>query len=48
MPKKLNLLSESACDSVESGGRKVSKLHDGGGIYLWVRIVEGSGDSDIG
>ena len=36
MPKKLNLLSESACDSVESGGRKVRKLHDGGGLYLWI------------
>ncbi|ARO88832.1 DUF4102 domain-containing protein [Nitrosospira lacus] len=36
MPKKLNLLSESACDGAESGGRKLRKLHDGGGLYLWV------------
>jgi hypothetical protein len=36
MLKKLNLLSESGCDSAESGGRKLRKLHDGGGLYLWV------------
>ena len=36
MPKELNLLSESNCDSAESCGRKVRKLHDGGGLYLWV------------
>ncbi|MGO8753825.1 MAG: Arm DNA-binding domain-containing protein [Gallionellaceae bacterium] len=36
MPKELNLLSESICDSAESCGRKVRKLHDGGGLYLWI------------
>lgn len=36
MPKELNLLSESICDSAESCGRKVRKLHDGGGLLLWV------------
>lgn len=37
MPKQLNLLSESICDSAESCGRKVRKLHDGGGLLLWVQ-----------
>lgn len=36
MLKKLNLLSESDCDNVESKGQRVRKLHDGGGLYLWV------------
>ena len=36
MSKKLNFLSESGCDCAESGGRKIRKLHDNGGLYLWV------------
>ncbi len=33
---KLNLLSDQECKSVTTKGTKIRKLHDGGGLYLWV------------
>lgn len=33
---KLNLLSDPECRNASSKGNSISKLHDGGGLYLWV------------
>jgi integrase len=33
---KLNLLSDPECKSATAKGKKIRKLHDGGGLYLWV------------
>ena len=33
---KLNLLSDPECKSATVKGAKIRKLHDGGGLYLWV------------
>lgn len=35
MPK-LNLLSDPACKNASVNGKEIRKLHDGGGLYLWV------------
>lgn len=32
----LNLLSVKTCDNATSEGNAIRKLHDGGGLYLWV------------
>lgn len=32
----LNLLSVKTCDNATSEGKAIRKLHDGGGLYLWV------------
>lgn len=36
MAGKLNLLTDAQCKNASSGERKILKLHDGGGLYLWV------------
>lgn len=36
MASSLNLLSAKACDNATSEGKAIRKLHDGGGLYLWV------------
>ena len=36
MADKLNLLTDADCRNASSGGKKLVKLHDGGGLYLWV------------
>ncbi len=36
MAAKTNLLSASECKNASSEGRAIRKLHDGGGLYLWV------------
>ncbi len=36
MAAKLNLLSVPQCNAVTSEGKAIRKLHDGGGLYLWV------------
>lgn len=36
MAAKLNLLSDPECKNATSEGRAIRKLHDGGGLYLWV------------
>ena len=36
MAAKLNLLSDAECRSATSEGWDMRKLHDGGGLYLWV------------
>ncbi|MGO8753826.1 MAG: tyrosine-type recombinase/integrase [Gallionellaceae bacterium] len=36
MAAKTNLLSASECKNATSEGKAIRKLHDGGGLYLWV------------
>ena len=36
MAAKLNLLTDAGCRNATSMGKKVVKLHDGGGLLLWV------------
>ena len=36
MAAKTNLLSASKCNNATSDGKAIRKLHDGGGLYLWV------------
>jgi integrase len=36
MAAKLNLLSAPECTNATSEGKAIRKLHDGGGLYLWV------------
>lgn len=36
MADKLNLLTDADCRNAGSGEKKLVKLHDGGGLYLWV------------
>ncbi|ARO88831.1 integrase [Nitrosospira lacus] len=36
MAAKTNLLSASKCNNATSEGKAIRKLHDGGGLYLWV------------
>jgi len=36
MSAKMNLLTSKACDNATSEGKSIRKLHDGGGLYLWV------------
>lgn len=36
MAAKLNLLSAPECANATSEGKAIRKLHDGGGLYLWV------------
>ena len=36
MSAKLNLLTDAECKRSSSEGRAIRKLHDGGGLYLWV------------
>ncbi|OGA46250.1 MAG: integrase [Betaproteobacteria bacterium RIFCSPLOWO2_12_FULL_63_13] len=36
MSAKINLLSDAECKRATSKGREIRKLHDGGGLYLWV------------
>ena len=36
MAAKRNLLTAKACDNATSEGNTIRKLHDGGGLYLWV------------
>jgi integrase len=36
MAAKLNLLSDADCRNSTSEGKSIRKLHDGGGLYLWV------------
>lgn len=36
MADALNLLTDADCRNASSGGKKLAKLHDGGGLYLWV------------
>ncbi|MEQ1838004.1 MAG: integrase arm-type DNA-binding domain-containing protein [Candidatus Nitrotoga sp.] len=36
MAAKNNLLSASECKNATSEGKGIQKLHDGGGLYLWV------------
>jgi len=36
MAAKLNLLSVPQCNAVTSEGKAIRKLHDGGGLFLWV------------
>lgn len=36
MAAKLNLLTTPECKNATSQGRAIRKLHDGGGLYLWV------------
>lgn len=38
MAAKLNLLTDIACKNATSEGRAIRKLHDGGGLYLWVYL----------
>jgi hypothetical protein len=33
---KLNVLSDSGCRNATANGNGIRKLHDGGGLYLWV------------
>ncbi len=33
---RLNLLSDVECKSATTKGKAIRKLHDGGGLYLWV------------
>ena len=33
---KLNLLSDTGCKNATTNGKEIRKLHDGGGLYLWV------------
>ncbi len=33
---KLNILSDTACKNANAMGNEIRKLHDGGGLYLWV------------
>lgn len=33
---KLNLLSDPECKNAITKGKEIRKLHDGGGLYLWV------------
>ena len=33
---KLNLLSDPECKNATSNGKAIRKIHDGGGLYLWV------------
>jgi hypothetical protein len=32
----LNILSDAACKNATTNGNKIRKLHDGGGLYLWI------------
>ena len=32
----LNILSDTACKNATTNGNEIRKLHDGGGLYLWV------------
>ncbi len=34
----LNLLRDYECRNATSGGKKIAKLHDGGGLYLWAYV----------
>ena len=36
MAAKTNLLSDRTCKNVVCGITSIHKLHDGGGLYLWV------------
>lgn len=36
MAGKLNLLTDAECKNASSGERRIRKLHDGGGLYLWI------------
>lgn len=36
MAAKLNILTARGIDNATSEGRSIRKLHDGGGVYLWV------------
>ena len=36
MAAKRNLLSDPGCKSATTKGNEIRKLHDGGGLYLWV------------
>ena len=36
MTTSLNLLTAKACANATSEGKAIRKLHDGGGLYLWV------------
>ena len=36
MAAKTNLLSDRTCKNAVCGSTSVRKLHDGGGLYLWV------------
>jgi len=36
MASKLNLLTDADCRNATSHGKKIHKLHDGGGLLLWV------------
>jgi integrase len=36
MANKLNLLSDVECKNATTKGKVIRKLHDGGGLYLWV------------
>lgn len=36
MAAKINLLSDADCRNATSQGKSIRKLHDGGGLYLWV------------
>ncbi len=36
MASKLNLLSDADCRNATSQGKKIHKLHDGGGLLLWI------------
>ncbi len=36
MAAKTNLLSDRACKNAVCEGKSIHKLHDGGGLYLWV------------
>ena len=33
-----NLLSAAECKNATSNGANVRKLHDGGGLYLWIYL----------
>ena len=41
MAAKINLLSASKCNNATSEGKAIRKLHDGGGLYLWVYVDGG-------
>lgn len=36
MASKLNLLTDADCRNATSQGKKIHKLHDGGGLLLWI------------
>lgn len=36
MAAKLNLLEHTQCKNAATDGQRILKLHDGGGLYLWV------------